>query len=58
MTKDVIKRLVADALNISTIEEYLIEIISDKVNYHTIAEAIWDQYENEIIEAAEEILPF
>jgi hypothetical protein len=63
MTKDVLHKLVSEALNISAVEQELIEIIADELDPRGIARAIWDQYEDEIIEAAaevaaEEILPF
>jgi hypothetical protein len=63
MTKDVLRRLVWEALNISAVEEELVEFIAVGLNPRGIARAIWDQYEDEIIEAAaevaaEEILPF
>lgn len=63
MTKDAIRKVVEEALNISAVEEELVEIIADELDPRGIARAIWDQYEDEIIEAAaevaaESILPF
>lgn len=63
MTKEAIRKVVEEALNISAVERELIEIISDELDPRGIARAIWDQYEDEIIEAAaevaaESILPF
>lgn len=63
MTKQVIRKIVEEALNISAVEEALIEIISDELDPRGIARAVWDQYKYEIIEAAaevaaESILPF
>lgn len=63
MTKDVLHKLVSEALDISEVEEELVEFISVGLSPRGIARAIWDQYEDEIIEAAaevaaEEILPF
>lgn len=63
MTKDAIRKIVEEALNISAVEEELVDIIGDELDPRGIARAIWDQYEDEIIEAAaevaaESILPF
>lgn len=63
MTKQVIRKAVEEALNISAVEVALVDIIGDELDPRGIARAIWDQYEDEIIEAAaevaaESILPF
>ena len=63
MTKDAIRKIVEEALNISAVEEDLIALISVDLDTGTVAKALWDQYEDEIIEvaaevAAESILPF
>ena len=63
MTKEAIRKVVEEALSISAVEDELVEIISDELDPRGIARAIWDQYEDEIIEAAAEvaaecILPF
>ena len=69
MTKDVIHRIVSEALTISLerrsieIEEQLIQIISHELTPRGIAEAVWEQYKEEMVAeavkiAAEQILPF
>ena len=63
MTKEAIRKIVEEALNISDVERDLIEIVSDELDPRGIARAIWDMYEDEIIEAAAEVaaeslLPF
>jgi hypothetical protein len=63
MTKQVIRKLVEEAMNVSAFEVALVEIISEELDPRGVARAFWDQYEDEIIEAAAEvaaegILPF
>lgn len=63
MTEQVMRKLIGDALNISAIEEELVEIIRDNLDPEAIAKEIWDTWQDEIIEqaaqvAAEEFLPF
>ena len=63
MTKQVIRKLVEEAMNVRAVEEALVEIISEELDPRGVARVIWDQWEDEIIEAAaevaaEEILPF
>lgn len=63
MTDQVIRKLVSEALNLSYIEERLVEIIGENLDQEAIAQEIWDTWEDEITAkaaevAAEEILPF
>jgi hypothetical protein len=63
MTDQVIRKLLEEALNLSYIEERLVEIIGDNLDQEAIAQDIWDAWEDEITAkaaevAAEEILPF
>ena len=63
MTNQAIRRLVENAINLSAVEEALIEIISVNLDHEAIAQEIWATWEDEITTkaaeiAAEEILPF
>ena len=63
MTKQVIRKIAEEALNISAVEDALVEIAKEELCPCCIATAIWDMYEDEIIEAAAEVaaeslLPF
>ena len=63
MTKEAIRKVVEEALNISAVEDALVKILSNELDPQDIAREIWDMYEDEIIEAAagvaaESFLPF
>ena len=63
MTKPVIRKLLEEAMNITAVEEALVEIISEELDPRGVARVLWDQWEDEIIEtaaevAAEAFLPF
>lgn len=63
MTKEAIRKIVEEALNISAVEKELVEIISGELDPRGIAQVIWAMYEAEIIEeaaevTAESLLPF
>jgi hypothetical protein len=63
MTKDAIRKVVEEALNISAVEEELVDIISDELDPRGIAQVIWTMYGVDILEAAAEVaaeslLPF
>ena len=63
MTKQVIRKLIEEAMNVTAVEEALVEIIYKELDPQAVAWAIWDQWEDEIIAAAaevadESILPF
>ena len=63
MTEHVICRLLEEVLDLSKVEEELIEIIRDELDYNAIASEIWQTWSDEIHEvaakvAANEILPF
>ena len=63
MTKQVIRKIAEEALNISAVEEALVEIAKEELCPCCIATVIWELCREEIIEAVAEVavekfLPF
>lgn len=63
MTREVMRKLVEEAINLTEIEEHLIEIIAKNLDTRTVAEEIWELWKADLTTvaaevAAEEILPF
>jgi hypothetical protein len=63
MTKEVMRRLVRECLDLDQVEEHLKEIIQQELNYPAIARKIWETWQDELLEeaakmTAEELLPF